>query len=899
MKRMIVIDGNSIMFRAYYATAAMGNLMQTRSGLYTNALYGFVNMINYVLKKLNPSNIFVAFDKGKKTIRHLEYSDYKGGRKKTPEEFLMQIPFIKEYLDVINIKHLELDDYEADDIVGSMATLASPYFDEVMVISGDKDLLQLANNNVHVYLTKRGLTDLECYTEENFKSILGIESNQMTDYKGLLGDSSDNLPGVAGIGPKSAVKLLEEYKTLEAIIDAAPTQLKGKLQENILRDKDIALMCKRLAKLYTNVDLGISLDDTKVSKTSNKVLREFYSRFDFKSFINKLSDDDNQEKQNTSNKSELFNDSNDIKTVNIACKVEYIKYINEVELLVSELSSCNIITAEVELTGDNYHTEDVLGISIKVNNHLHYISKCNISEKVKELLSRDDLTIYTNDAKKVYVSLYKLGINIQNIAFDLSIASYIVNPSYSSNDIKIIYDYFIDNNIPSINTVYGKKSTYIIPDEDTYIAYSFEKIKYLEEVKLILEKTIKENNQEELYYNIDLPLAKTLSMMEVSGFKVSIDTLNEIGKNVLNQMELLENDIYKAAGCTFNISSPKQLGEVLFDKLQLAKGKKNKTGYQTGADVLEKLSHLHPVPSLVLEYRKYAKIYSTYVVGLIDVIQQDNKVHTIFKQSLTLTGRLSSTEPNIQNIPIRTQEGRLIRGAFIPSTNNGILVSADYSQIELRILAHLSNCKNMLDAFNSGEDLHARTAASIYAKPIEDITKEERRMAKAVNFGIVYGMSAWGLSEELHISVQLAAEFIDKYFTIYPEIKTYLDSVVKFASEYGYTKTLFNRRRYIPELSSPNKALREFGERTAKNAPIQGSAADIIKIAMINVANKINELSLKSKLIAQVHDELVIDTVYEEKDIVEKLLKETMESVVNLKVALNVEVSTGNNWNMK
>lgn len=878
MKKMIILDGNSIMFRAYFATAFGGSLMQARSGLYTNAIYGFVNMIQHILQTPDMTNIFVAFDKGKKTKRHQEYSDYKGGRKATPEEFLMQIPYIKEYLDVIGIKHLELDDYEADDIVGSMAMLAKDHFDEVMVISGDKDLLQLAKGNIHVYLTKKGITTLECYTEENFKGLMGIESYQMTDYKGLIGDSSDNLPGISGIGPKTAIKLLNQYGTLENIIDNV-SSISGKMKDNIIAEKDIALRSKKLATLFVDVELPYSIEDTLYLEPNKLMLRKFYEKVDFTSFIKKLGD---------------VNEEVEEETIKPSRDVQY--HYNDINLLVDELNKCSSYCLDVELSGENYHKCNVLGLGIYINGSGHFLEEKYLNdENLKKALTGKN--IYAIDVKKAYVALSKYGIELSNFAFDLGLGSYLVNPSYASIDPKVMYSHFFEPEFTYIEEIYGKKSIYDLPEFLVYAKYSIDKLSYLENAKLKIDKLLNKE-QQSLLYELEIKLAVVLAKMEMAGFTVSKKRLNEIGEFVLAELKRLEQEIYELCGFEFNISSPKQLGEVLFEKLGLAKGKKNKTGYSTGAEVLEKLAPLHPVPMKVLEYRKYSKLYSTYVVGLLSEIFDDEKVHTIFKQSLTLTGRLSSTEPNIQNIPIRTEDGRLIRSAFMPSENS-ILVSADYSQIELRILAHVSKCENMINAFNSGEDLHSSTAAKIYGIPVDEVTKDQRRMAKAVNFGIVYGMSPWGLAEELHISTFEANNFINRYFSIYPEIKDFLENVVNSVKEVGYTETIFGRRRYIPEIKSSNGALRQFGERTAKNAPIQGAAADVIKLAMVAVDRKFVELGLRSKMIAQVHDELVIDTINEEVEIVKEVLKQVMENVVKLDVVLEASLSWGNNWDMK
>ncbi len=877
MKKMIILDGNSIMFRAYFATAYTGNLMQARSGLYTNAIYGFVNMIQHILNTPDMSNIFVAFDKGKKTLRHNAYADYKGGRKPTPKEFLMQIPYIKEYLDVLGIKHLELDDYEADDIVGSMAVKASPYFDEIMVISGDKDLLQLARGNIHVYLTKKGLTDLECYTEENFMEKMEIFSSQMTDYKGLIGDSSDNLPGVTSVGPKTACKLLKEYDTLENII-ANSDNIKGKIGLMIKQDADVALRSKLLATLYLDVDLGVEVDETIYSEPDANKLLSFYEKVEFASFIKKL--------QLTSKPQE-------------ETKPDITYYYNNIEQLKLALKDASTALVEVELTGENYHKEELLGMAIVIGNQGHFIDKDHIL-KIKTLLENDKLEYYAYDIKKTYVALTYLGIKIQTFSFDAVLATYIINPSMALKEAKSLFENFFPTSLNYLEEVYGKKTKYQIPELEVYGKYAIDKAALLSKLKTGVDEKLSANKQLDLLYQMEIPLAVVLGDMEIAGFRVSKERLDEIGTHVLAEIKRLEQEIYELVGEEFNIASPKQLGEILFEKLGVGKGKKNKTGYSTSAEVLEKLINEHPVIEKILDYRKYSKLYSTYVIGLSACINEKTKnVHTIFKQALTLTGRLSSVEPNIQNIPVRTSEGRLIRSAFVSRFDNGILVSADYSQIELRILAAIANCKNMCDAFNSGEDLHRSTASKIYGIRTDEVDSEMRRIAKAVNFGIVYGMSAWGLAEELHIPTNLAQTFINKYFEIYPEIKDYLDQVVSDAKVVGYTTTLFNRKRFMPEINSSNGALRQFAERTAKNAPIQGTAADVIKLAMIKVASRIKALKLKSKLIAQVHDELVVDTYIDEEQIVKTILQEEMENIVSLSVDLVASIASGHTWDLK
>lgn len=882
MKKIILIDGNSLMFRAYYATAYTGNLMQTSSGLYTNAIYGFVNMINKVTTDHQFDNLFVAFDKGKKTFRHQSYDGYKGTRKPMPGEFAMQIPLIKEYLDVLQIKRYECDEFEADDLIATMAKKATDSGFDVLVISGDKDLLQLVSTSITVALTKKGISELEYYTPENFVQLMGFKPEQVTDFKGLYGDDSDNLPGVTGVGEKTAIKLLTEYGSLEEIIKQA-TNIKGKLGERIRDEQEIAKKCKYLATLSKNANLPFTIDDTKYVKPNISDLRKFYEKVGFKSFIKRLEEHHEDE----------------VKQKITIIKPEY--FIDNLQMLQSSITSDSLnLTIEVELDNLNYHKGNLIGFVIFLNSKGFYFNSTFVyNEYIVQLLTNSKYFFSAIDVKKVYCIFKKYNITINNFVFDIALASYIIDQNLPNHDIKYIYEQFVETSLPYFEEVYGKKSTLLIPDVSDLASYATEKCYYLQVVAPLMKQKMESTNQLSLFYEIELPLATCLGDIELNGFKIDLTRLKEIGETLESEISKLEKEIYQYAGHEFNISSPKQLGVILFEELEIGKGKKNKTGYSTSAEILEKLSHAHPIVEKILEYRKYTKLLSTYVVGLKAEINVDQKVHTTFKQALTQTGRLSSTEPNIQNIPVRTNDGRLIRSAFISSFVDGYLVSADYSQIELRILANVSNCKSMINDFNQGMDFHSITAAKIYGLPLEQVSKDMRRIAKAVNFGIVYGMSDWGLSEQLGISVNEASSFIKRYFDIYPEIKTYLNDVVTKAKEDSYTTTIFNRRRYIKEINSSNHQLQEFGKRTAMNAPIQGSAADIIKIAMINVWKKIKNLNLKSKIVAQVHDELIVDVPCEELEIVKKLIKETMESAVNLQVKLIVDVEYGKTWDLK
>ncbi len=883
MNKIVLVDGNSLMFRAYYATAYNpSQMMKTSTGLYTNAIYTFIILLNKIRETEGMTNLFVAFDKGKKTLRHQEYGDYKGTRKKMPEEFAIQIPYIKEYLDIMKIARLELDDYEADDIVGTLAERSKVLFDEVLVVTSDRDLLQLTKDNISVCLTKKGFSELDIYTKDNFYEKLGFYPNQLIDYKALTGDNSDNLPGIPKVGEKTAIKLLNEFGTLEKMYENID-KLPAKLIDNFKEYEESSRRTKHLATIYTDANFDLDLEETSLKQPSYDELRAFYEKLELNSFIKKMD-----------LKVETIVQNN--KPI-IKKKINY--HINELNLeFLSNLKDCSF---ELELSEENYHKGTIIGFSITDSTDGYYFDQSYLfNENIQKILMDEQIAKYCLDSKRVICSLNNIGLVVNGITFDLLLASYVYDPSLGQKDYHMMIGEFMDNDLPYLEEVLGKKNPYQIEDFDKLAKYSIEKGINLFLVKDLIIKKLDLNESLELFTKIELPLARVLAKVEQNGFMVNPNRLSELGEIFDAKIKALEQDIYQAAGHPFNISSPKQLGVILFEEMQLAKGKKNKTGYSTTAEILEKLAIKHPFPRMVLDYRKYSKLISTYVNGLDNEIRKStNKIHTTFKQALTLTGRLSSVEPNIQNIPIRTVEGRLIRSAFVPSTKDGLLISADYSQIELRVLASMSNCQNMLHEFNEGLDLHSATAARIYGIDIKDVTKEMRRTAKAVNFGIVYGMTNWGLSEELNISVYEATNFIERYFEAYPEIKTFLDQVVLDATTNGYTKTLYNRRRYIPEINSTNANLKEFGKRTAKNAPIQGSAADIMKIAMIKVDEAFTQSKLKSKIVAQVHDELIVDATANEVEIVKKLLKEVFESAVTLNVKLESDIESGKTWDLK
>ena len=840
MEKIILVDGNNLLFRSYYATAYTGNFMKNSKGFPTNALFGFTNMMNKIIEEEKPTYIMVAFDKGK-TFRHNKYDFYKQGRIETPNELKLQFPKAKELLNAMGIKYYEIDNYEADDIIGTFAEYCNkdPNFIGT-IISSDKDLLQLISNDIDIKLLKQ--KDYLRYNEDIFSKEYGIKPINIIDLKALMGDASDNIPGVKGIGEKTALKLLQEYKTLDGIYEHID-EIKGKTKEKLEQDKDNAYMSYEIATIYKEVPIDINIDELKYLGSTEK-LNSLYEELEFYSFLKK-------EKK----KEEDIN----ITIVDDVSKIKIDK-------------DCAIY---LELDGTNYHNSNIIGIGIYNKDVAYYI------KNITNLDFLNGVDVFTYDLKKLYVSLKYKNIKMPDIKNDLMIASSLLE--YNTKDDIAYLANQLNYNIPFYENV--------LKQEDiSKIVVS--KAKFIYEIKDELLNKIKEENMQELYNEIEIPLTYVLGDMEYDGVVVDKDILDEMGNEIKIKLEILSKDIYNLAGTSFNISSPQQLGEVLFERLNLPHGKKGKTGYSTAVDVLNKLVNKHPIIEKILEYRMLNKLYTTYVEGLINTIK-NGKIHTIYTQTLTRTGRLSSIEPNLQNIPIRTEYGRLIRKAFVPSENS-VIVSGDYSQIELRILAHMANVPALIDAFNNDFDIHSKTASDIFKTDV--VTKEMRRIAKAVNFGIIYGISSFGLSENLNISTKEAKQFIDEYLKTYPGIKEYMDNTIKNAYECGYAKTLFNRKRIIDELKNTNYMIRQSGERMALNTPIQGTSADIIKKAMVLIHQKLKENNLKSKLIIQVHDELVFDCLKEEQEQVIKIMKDVMENVIKLKVPLKIDIEYGNNW---
>ena len=857
MKKIIMIDGNNLMFRSYYATAYNGNFMNNSKGFPTNALFGFANMINKIINEENPEYVIVAFDKGK-TFRHEEYEDYKGGRIETPDELKKQFPIAKKLLTAMGIKYYEIDNYEADDIIGTFAKFCDDDPDFIgTIVSSDKDLLQLISNDVDIKLLKQ--KDYIRYNEKTFEEDYGIKPINVIDLKALMGDSSDNIPGVKGVGEKTALKLLHEYKTLDGIY-AHADNIKGKLGEKIRNDKENAYKSYHLATIVKNVPIEISMEDAKYLGENKDELNKIYEDLEFYSFLKK------------ENKKEVKKE----------IKIKIIKNVDDIKIN-------GDVAVYLEVFGQNYHKSPILGMGVYNKKTAYFIPLEILKQNPKFL--KENLK-YTYDLKKMIVALKWQGIEIDNITFDTMIAGALLDYNMKE-DIAYLANQ-IDYKLEFYEKIYGKFIHLKMPSEEEIAKACVDRAKFIYETKEFFENKIKEEKVEYLFNEIELPLATVLADMEFTGVKIDKTVLENMGEDIKIKLELLTKDIYNNAGCEFNISSPNQLSEVLFEKLNLPHKKKTASGYSTAIDVLNKLKDKHPIINQIIEYRKLSKIYGTYAQGLINTVSSDGKIHTIYTQNLTRTGRLSSIEPNLQNIPVRDDYGRSIRKAFIPE--HDYILGADYSQIELRILAHMANVPALKEAFHNKLDIHAKTASDIYKVPLELVTSEMRRVAKAVNFGIIYGISSFGLGENIGMRATEAQKFIDTYLETYPGIKEYMDNSIAHAKEKGYVTTMFNRKRNIPELQNTVYTIRQSGERIALNTPVQGTAADIIKLAMVKVYKAFQENNLKSKMIIQVHDELIFDVPSEELEKVKEIVTDIMDNVCKLSVPLTIDIHYGKNW---
>ena len=860
MSKIIVIDGNSLLFRAFYATYYdPSNIMRTKSGQATNAIFAFSNMITSLLTNLKKGDgIFVGFDAGKHTFRHQEYKDYKANRPELPKDLITQFPIARELLDKLNIVHYECDNLEADDICGIIANKAQKEGYKVYIYTSDKDYLQLINENITIELIKKGLKDIKEMTPQTFKEEWGFEPIQITDYKGLRGDDSDNLKGIPGVGDKTAKQLISQFGDLESIIQNADT--KTKVGRNIIEFQDNGRMCKHLAIIAKDQEIPIEVNETIYNGYKFNSVSEFANKYEFKSLVSKLPKLFKQEEKHNE-------------------KVDFCEVFDS-----NSIDFDDKIGIDVDIENVNYHDAVFNGLAFTTSSKTYYISKANLlkDEKLLSILKNPDIKKFAFDFKKVRYVLAKNNIEVNGLFFDLILASYLIDSSIK-NDIESVLNYY------SIDISYATTKNLLFDDstKQISIATSFYSIGLFEEIK---EKLLA-RNQYELLVNIEQPLTIVLCDMELEGFPLDKETLLSFKTIYQEKLDILTKEIHLLAGEEFNINSPKQVSHILFEKLNL---KSNRKG-STSVEFLEMIKNEHPIISKILEYRKYAKIISTYVDGLIPFIHDDGKVHSTFNQALTTTGRLSSSEPNLQNISTRDEEGKQIRKAFFYKDPTLSILSLDYSQIELRILAHLSDAKSMIEFFNNDEDVHASTAIKIFNLDREP-TSAERRRAKTVNFGIVYGISDYGLSEQLDCPISEAKEIIKNFYQAFPEIKKFLNHLIDDATEKGYAETMFHRRRYLPELQSSQYQVREFAKRAAMNAPIQGSAADLMKVSMIQVYNAIKEKGFKSKIVSQIHDELIFKVYEDEKEEFYKTVKEIMENSVKLKVKLKVDGGYARDW---
>ncbi|PAK42713.1 DNA polymerase I [Peribacillus simplex] len=868
-KKLVLIDGNSIAYRAFFALPLLNN----DKGVHTNSVYGFTMMLNRILEEEKPTHILVAFDAGKTTFRHESFKEYKGGRQKTPPELSEQFPFIRELLDCFQIKRYELENYEADDIIGTLSLQAEKDGFEVKVISGDKDLTQLSSPSTTVSITKKGITEIEEYTPKHIHEKYGLSPLQIIDLKGLMGDASDNIPGIPGVGEKTALKLLHQFETVENLLQSIDEVSGQKLKEKIEEHKDLAILSKELATITREAPLEVSVNETEYTGMDQDRVISFYKELGFSTLLDKL---------DVTESAPLEQEKIEVHTAEMT------------EGMFADESALY-----VEILEDNYHRAGIIGIAISnEQGHFYFNGEDALSSDAFKSWAEDETkkkTVF--DAKRTVVALRHRGVEIKGIDFDVFLASYILDPAESVDEVAEITKTQGTIRLETDDVFYGKGAKRKIPEEAELREHIARKSKAIFSLKEPMIDKLQEFEQYHLFTELELPLSIILANMEWQGIKVDIGRLKNMGQELAIRLRNIEARIFELAGEAFNINSPKQLGAILFEKLELPVMKKTKTGYSTSADVLEKLESKHDIVKEILLYRQLGKLQSTYIEGLLKVVNgKTDKVHTRFNQALTQTGRLSSTDPNLQNIPIRLEEGRKIRQAFIPSEKDWIIFAADYSQIELRVLAHIANDSGLVEAFQAGMDIHTRTAMDVFHVSADQVTSNMRRHAKAVNFGIVYGISDYGLSQSLGITRKEAGEFIEKYLRSFPGVQEYMEESIHEARQKGYSTTLMQRRRYIPEITSRNFNIRSFAERTAMNTPIQGSAADIIKLAMINMNKRLKREGLKTRMLLQVHDELIFETPPEELEILKVIVPEEMENAIELNVPLKVDYAFGPTW---
>ena len=878
-KRLIIIDGNSIINRAFYALPDMTN----SEGLHTNAVYGFTRMLFKIIDDYKPTHISVAFDMKAPTFRHKEFSEYKAGRKKMPNELGQQLQPLKELLDTFNIHRMEMAGFEADDLIGTVAKKAENDDFKVYIVTGDKDAIQLASNKTTTLITKKGVGEVEEYNYDSVVERYEMTPTQFIDLKGLMGDKSDNIPGVPGIGEKTGIKLIKEFSSIENLIENT-NQLKGSVKKKIEENKDQAVFSKKLATIITDVPIEISLDELSYGDYDKNAVIEEFKKFGFNTLIKQvLAMDGGNEESIVEEKIELN-----------------INHLEDISAFKNEIEKTNKLFIKTVSKVGNILEKNLIYVFVSADGkNIYYINDEEL-ELIKDIISNEEIKKIGYNLKDDYLALKSYDIQLNNMFFDIAIGEYLIDSksstSYECSDIAMKY---LTKKIKSKEELLGKGakakkfSDLELEELSTYFG---EILNIVYNVYPIMEKAFKEMDMEYLFYDVEMPLVEVLGSMEYEGMAVDKNQLENIGNKFKEIISNLEEEIFTMAGEKFNINSPKQLGVILFEKLELPVIKKTKTGYSTNADVLEKLRDKHEIIDKITEYRQIVKLNSTYVEGLSNIINPiSGRIHSSFNQTITTTGRISSTEPNLQNIPVKTEMGREIRKVFI-AKDNCKLVDADYSQVELRVLAHMSDDEHMIDAFQHNMDIHSKTASQIFGVDINDVTSLQRSEAKAINFGIVYGKTDFGLAQDLNIPVPKAKAYIESYFANYDKIKVFMDEAIKNATDKGYALTIFNRRRYIPEINSSNFMVRNQGKRFAMNAPIQGSAADIIKIAMVNVFTRLKDENLKSRLILQVHDELIVEALEEEIDKVCSIVKEEMESAVNLQVHLDVDLNVGDSW---
>ncbi|MEY8763536.1 MULTISPECIES: DNA polymerase I [Clostridium] len=872
-ERLLILDGHSLMNRAFYALPDLTN----SEGLHTNAVYGFLNMLLKMKKEIKPNYIVCTFDRSTPTFRHNRYTEYKAGRKKMPPELSEQFPIMEKVLKMMSINIFEIDGFEADDLMGTLSVFAENKGIEVYIITGDRDALQLATDKVKIVITKKGITQKEVYDRDRMIGEYGVTPKQFIDVKGLMGDSSDNIPGVPGIGEKTAFKLIKEYKSIENVFENIDNIKGKKLKENLKQYMEQAAFSKRLATIVTDVPIDMDLNSIESREEYDaEGLKNLFEKLQFKSLMNKVV---------TPQQKEAGAENDEVKVNLVDSLIELKNFTADLE---NSKIGDNLIYINFKVMGNTVYSKnriDKVFINLGKENFEIDTSKLYGEDKdstvklMKSLFENPNFYKVSYDVKSPCSILHRMGIKLSKIKFDIKIAAYLLDSSRSNYELIDIV-----RECTGVNISEEDKNLFV---KETAL---------FEKVYSVLRQKIEEENMGKLLYEVEQPLIPVLASMEYEGFKVDKSRLLEQENKFKVEIDRVQSEIYSLAGEEFNINSTKQLGKILFEKLDLPVIKKTKTGYSTNAEVLEKLKGRHPIIENIIYYRQLAKLYSTYIEGLKSVIEEDSKIHSNFNQTVTTTGRLSSTEPNLQNIPIKYEMGREIRKIFVPDNENCVILSADYSQIELRVLAHIADDENLINAFINHNDIHAKTASEVFKVPIDKVTPAQRSRAKAVNFGIVYGIGDFSLGKNLNISRKEAKSYIDTYFERYPNVKLYMDNIVEKARKDFYVTTIMNRRRYIPEIKSSNKIVKALGERLAMNTPIQGSAADIIKIAMVNVYRKLEENHLKSKLILQVHDELILNVYREELESVKHIVKEEMENVLDLKVPLEVDINIGDNW---